>query len=144
MCNIGSPGTGKTLTVGKRHPLPLRLSNSMYAECISQFTRQPLISLTGADLDLGRGTENKLKHWFNLAILWDAHLLIDEADVFVEHRTPKDLERNAMVSGSRNLLDTRLAITDIHNSILTYSRVLLWNAILGRSWVSYDWTWIRI
>ncbi len=35
---------------------------------------------------------------FDLASLWNAVVLIDEADVFLEERSPADVQRNAMVA----------------------------------------------
>lgn len=43
--------------------------------------------------------ETRLSHWFNLATKWEAVLLIDEADVFLEKRGLSDLARNSLVSG---------------------------------------------
>jgi hypothetical protein len=39
-----------------------------------------------------------LNKMFSLAPVWDAVVLIDEADVFLEQRSTADIERNAMVS----------------------------------------------
>lgn len=43
--------------------------------------------------------ENNLHQWFEMAASWDAIVLIDEADVFLENRTVADLQRNSLVSG---------------------------------------------
>lgn len=43
--------------------------------------------------------ETRLAEWFNLATKWEAILLIDEADVFLERRSLSDLARNSLVSG---------------------------------------------
>ena len=43
--------------------------------------------------------EENLMHWFNLAETWNAVLLVDEADVFLERRQNRDLARNGLVSG---------------------------------------------
>ena len=42
--------------------------------------------------------EQKLRKIFDLVAKWKAILLLDEADVFFESRTNKDLERNKLVS----------------------------------------------
>ncbi|KAI0901658.1 P-loop containing nucleoside triphosphate hydrolase protein [Annulohypoxylon nitens] len=79
----GPPGTGKTFTV----------------ECISEYTRRPLLSLTVGDIGTKEEqAEARLSFWFNLATRWEAVLLIDEADVFLEKRGLSDLARNSLVS----------------------------------------------
>ena len=44
--------------------------------------------------------EANLVDYFERAKLWDAILLIDEADVFMERRETQDLNRNSLVSGT--------------------------------------------
>ncbi|KKZ68348.1 hypothetical protein EMCG_05968 [[Emmonsia] crescens] len=79
----GPPGTGKTLT----------------AEAVADRCRRPLFYLQAEDLgilasDLGR----KIKGVFEMAIEWDAVILLDEADVFMSERHPNDIARNELVS----------------------------------------------
>lgn len=78
----GPPGTGKTLTV----------------ECVANDTRRPLLSLTAQDVGLTTTTnaEMNLRRWFTLAAKWDAILLIDEADLFLEQRREGSLDRNRL------------------------------------------------
>ena len=52
---------------------------------------------------LDKDIEWKLMKWFRLAEAWKAILLIDEADIFLERRATRDLERNGTVSSQ--LLD---------------------------------------
>ncbi|KAK7569136.1 hypothetical protein IWX47DRAFT_852733 [Phyllosticta citricarpa] len=80
----GPPGVGKTYTV----------------ETTAMAIGRPLISLTMADLKKnGKETiEVELAEWFSLANRFKAVLLIDEADVFLERRQHKDVDRNALVS----------------------------------------------
>lgn len=47
--------------------------------------------------------EKSLTRNFKRAMKWDAVLLIDEADVFMERRTTSDLTRNSLVAGENNL-----------------------------------------
>ena len=75
--------TGKTLTV----------------ECIANDTHRPLLALTVADIGLKEDCEAKLRMWFTLAAKWDAILLIDEADLFLEQRREGDVDRNSLVTG---------------------------------------------
>ncbi|KAI9766662.1 MAG: hypothetical protein M1839_004785 [Geoglossum umbratile] len=79
----GPPGVGKTYTI----------------ECTAEATGRPLICLTIADIGTeAQKTETELVKWFNLAEMWGAILLIDEADIFLERRTHSDLARNGLVS----------------------------------------------
>ncbi|KAF2229533.1 P-loop containing nucleoside triphosphate hydrolase protein [Viridothelium virens] len=79
----GPPGVGKTYTV----------------ESFSEASGRPLIPLTIADIGLEDETiENKLAKWFSLAESWNAILLLDEADIFMERRSRADIQRNALVS----------------------------------------------
>jgi len=79
----GPPGTGKTLT----------------AEAIADLLRRPLYSVSVGEL--GTKTEvleKNLRTVLEVATLWKAVLLIDEADIFMEKRTARDIERNALVA----------------------------------------------
>ncbi|RYP47914.1 hypothetical protein DL768_006110 [Monosporascus sp. mg162] len=81
----GQPGVGKTLT----------------AESVAQMTGKPLLSVGVSDIGIeGDKVEMNLQKIFALAGIWEAVLLFDEADVFLEARGEgdNDLRRNAMVS----------------------------------------------
>ncbi|KAI1411098.1 P-loop containing nucleoside triphosphate hydrolase protein [Hypoxylon sp. FL1857] len=68
-------------------------------QCIAEYTRRPLLSLTVADIGTKEELmETRLSDWFSLATKWEAVLLIDEADVFLEKRGLSDLARNSLVS----------------------------------------------
>lgn len=72
----------------------------MLSESVANYTRRPLLSLTVADIGTDEQTmEDNLHQWFEMAASWDAIILIDEADVFLEKRTVADLQRNSLVSG---------------------------------------------
>jgi hypothetical protein len=43
--------------------------------------------------------EDVLGDWFQRGAYWGAIILIDEADVFLEKRQIRDLQRNSLVSG---------------------------------------------
>ncbi|CAN9092211.1 unnamed protein product [Alternaria alternata] len=80
----GPPGTGKTLT----------------AESVAEYTKRPLLSITAADLGHEpEALERSLLRYFKRASDWDAIVLLDEADVYLEQRTTHDLKRNSIVSG---------------------------------------------
>lgn len=79
----GPPGVGKTLT----------------AETVALATRRPLLTVSVAEIGTkSTEAEARLEGVFADAARWEAVLLMDEADVFVEQRKKGDLERNALVS----------------------------------------------
>ncbi|SMR55296.1 unnamed protein product [Zymoseptoria tritici ST99CH_1E4] len=79
----GPPGVGKTYTV----------------ESIAAWLERPLLSLTVADIGtVETSVEFELVKWFRLAEAWNAILLVDEADIFLEQRKNRDLARNGLVS----------------------------------------------
>lgn len=56
--------------------------------------------LTPSDIGTTPGdVEMNLTRMFKRAMSWEAVLLIDEADVFMERRTTADLDRNSLVAG---------------------------------------------
>ncbi|KAF7341417.1 hypothetical protein MVEN_01878600 [Mycena venus] len=80
---FGPPGVGKTLTV----------------EATSEHLRRPLFVLSAGDMGTTPSElEQTLFKAFSLAPSWDAIVLMDEADVFLETRATADIERNAMVA----------------------------------------------
>ena len=80
----GPPGVGKTLTM----------------ETLAKATGKPLIVVSVAEIDLRADqAESKLERLFRCAARWEAILLVDEADVFLEARTSDaGTECNALVS----------------------------------------------
>ncbi|RGB42226.1 P-loop containing nucleoside triphosphate hydrolase protein [Rhizophagus diaphanus] len=86
----GPPGVGKTLT----------------AEAISEYLHRPLYAVSVGEL----GTsvielEEKLSEILEVANIWNAVILIDEADIFLERRSELDIKRNALVSVFLRLLE---------------------------------------
>ncbi|KAF7349991.1 p-loop containing nucleoside triphosphate hydrolase protein [Mycena venus] len=80
---FGPPGVGKTLTV----------------EATSEHLRRPLYVVSAGDLGTtSTHLDEALTKIFSLVPKWDAVVLIDEADVFLEERGTADIERNAMVA----------------------------------------------
>lgn len=79
----GPPGCGKTLT----------------AEAVAEVTKRPLYSVSAGDLGVDAyDVDENLSRILNMTENWNAVLLIDEADVFLEQRTRNDIGRNAIVS----------------------------------------------
>lgn len=73
----------------------------MHIESIAEITQRPLYAVGCGDL-LGRyasSVEQTLENALGLAVRWNALVLIDEADVFMEQRTNSSLHRNELVSG---------------------------------------------
>ncbi|KAF4968296.1 hypothetical protein FSARC_4241 [Fusarium sarcochroum] len=86
----GPPGTGKTLT----------------AESVSENLKRPLYRLDASDLGTTTKTlELRLKAALERCAHWDAVLLIDEADVFLEARTTHNLVQNELVAIFLRLLE---------------------------------------
>ena len=79
----GPPGVGKTLT----------------AEAVAEVTKRPLYMISSGELGADpEGVHEKLKAVLEIAELWGAVLLLDEADVFLVQRSDTDLSRNAITS----------------------------------------------
>jgi hypothetical protein len=60
---------------------------------------------------------------------WGAILLIDEADVYLEERTPQGLERNGLVSGKYHLSSACTCLTVVPISLLEELRILPRNSL---------------
>jgi len=78
----GKPGTGKTLT----------------AETAAEAVKKPLYIISSGELGTTPpAIEEQLNNIILLASKWNAVLLIDEADVFMEKRETGDVLRNAII-----------------------------------------------
>ncbi|KAF1830290.1 P-loop containing nucleoside triphosphate hydrolase protein [Decorospora gaudefroyi] len=79
----GPPGVGKTLT----------------SESVAEEMKVPLYMMSAGDLGFDpRNVETKLQAILEMCSRWNAVLLLDEADVFLEQRSLHELERNKLVS----------------------------------------------
>ncbi|PPJ49740.1 hypothetical protein CBER1_02907 [Cercospora berteroae] len=90
----GPPGTGKTLT----------------AESVADHLRVPLYAVSANELgDSAKDMEHQFPSVLRLAASWDAVLLLDEADAFLEKRAPQDTpgarERNKRVAAFLRILE---------------------------------------
>jgi len=86
----GPPGTGKTLT----------------AEAVSEFLHTPLYSVSMGELGITtQALESNLQQILEVASIWGASILLDEADIFLERRNESDIVRNAMVGIFLRLLE---------------------------------------
>ncbi|KAL7924422.1 hypothetical protein ACQKWADRAFT_286697 [Trichoderma austrokoningii] len=79
----GAPGVGKTTT----------------AEGVAERFNKPLFQITCGDLGTTASeVETALERNFSLANRWGSILLLDEADVFLAQRSPKNFIRNGLVA----------------------------------------------
>lgn len=79
----GNPGCGKTLT----------------AEAVAEITHSPLYVVSAGELGTRPSeVDEHLSRILELSHMWNAVLLLDEADVFLHKRSTTDLARNALVS----------------------------------------------
>jgi DNA polymerase III delta prime subunit len=86
----GSPGVGKTLT----------------AESIAEKMKVPLYTLSAGEIGIMPSTvETEIKAALEKCAKWNAILLLDEADVFLEKRELNSLKRNELVSIFLRLLE---------------------------------------
>jgi SpoVK/Ycf46/Vps4 family AAA+-type ATPase len=116
----GPPGTGKTLT----------------AEGVAEEMKTPLYVMSAGDLGLDpRHVETKLQGVLDICTRWNAILLLDEADVFLEERSLHELERNKLVSIFLRVLEYYDG-----NMILTTNRVQTFDpAFQSRILISIDY-----
>ncbi len=85
----GEPGVGKTLT----------------AEAVSELLHRPLYSVSIGELGVDvESLEKNLRRILDVAQVWNAVILIDEADIFLEKRG-HDILRSAMCSVFLRLLE---------------------------------------
>ncbi|OAG37067.1 hypothetical protein AYO21_08715 [Fonsecaea monophora] len=137
MLLAGPPGVGKTLT----------------SESVAEDMRVPLYMMSAGDLGLDpSGIEESLNLVLDMVSKWNAVLLLDEADVFLEARSSNDLERNKMVSIFLRVLEyyegvlflttnritnideafhSRIHVTVNYPSLSVESRRHIWQTFLG-------------
>jgi hypothetical protein len=84
---FGPPGVGKTYT----------------AEAVAERSRVPLYAMSAGSLGTSpQQVEAALDRALELCWMWNAMLLLDEADVFLSARTDSDITRNELVAGKFN------------------------------------------
>ena len=109
----GPPGTGKTLTAGMASDKLSRGNTDSDVESVAEYTKRPLLSITAADLGHEPvELETNLVRFFAYARNWDAIVLLDEADVYLERRSVNDLRRNSIVSSKINSFDIQRNLTN--------------------------------
>ncbi len=114
----GPPGQGKTLT----------------AETVAEILHRPLYTISVGELGISPDTlEERLRQILDIATVWNAVLLLDEADIFLESRNDRDILRNAMVGVFLRLLEyhqgvlflTTNRISNIDQAFLSRISVIL-------------------
>jgi len=137
----GHPGVGKTLT----------------AESIAELLHRPLYSVSVGEL--GTDTvelEKRLREILEVSSSWNAVILLDEADIFLEKRSEDDITRNAMVGIFLRLLEyhqgvlflttnrvkcfdrafhSRISVAIKYENLTLESRKAIWDNILGAAGV---------
>jgi hypothetical protein len=116
----GPPGVGKTLT----------------AESVAEHMQVPLFVLSSGDLGFdSKQVEARLISVLGMCTRWNAILLLDEADIFLEERSRHEVERNKLVS-------IFLRVLEYHEGImfLTTNRVSTFDpAFQSRIHISIDY-----
>ncbi|KAH8700439.1 P-loop containing nucleoside triphosphate hydrolase protein [Talaromyces proteolyticus] len=140
----GDPGLGKTLT----------------AESTADYIQRPLYPIRSGDLGIeASALEKSLADSFAQAAKWNAIILLDEADVFLEARQRNELQRNSLVSIflrtleyyqgfmflTTNRIDSfdpafksRIHLTIKYHALSTESRRILWHSFITNGSMEYD------
>ena len=81
--------------------LPPKSKTSPNKFPVAENMRAPLYMRSAGDLGLdSHNVESSLSNVLEMSTKWNAVLLLDEADVFLEQRSAHDLERNKLVSST--------------------------------------------
>jgi hypothetical protein len=111
--NIEKIGEEATQCILIDHPTHLYLTedwvvthNTLTAEAVSELLRRPLYSVSVGELGTDPvSLEKNMRQILDVAQIWNAVILIDEADIFLEKRATGDVVRNGMVSIFLRLLE---------------------------------------
>jgi len=104
------------------------------AEAVSEHLKRPLYSISAGELPIDAAKlETQLSRIFKTASHWNAIILLDEADVFLEKRSSQGLHRNALVSVFLRKLEyykgilflTTNRVTEFDEAILSRIHVML-------------------
>ena len=129
------------------------MGKTLTAEGISEFLQKPLYMVGAGELGTdSRTLETQLSRILDIAHVWGAVLLLDEADIFLERRSVHDLQRNALVSIFLRLLEyfqgilflttnrvetfdeafqSRIHIALRYNDLDKKARRVIWKTFLG-------------
>lgn len=122
----GPPGVGKTSS----------------AEATAEERQCPLYSVTVGELGTEAGAlETSLTKVLAIAARWKAVILLDEADIFLERRTERDVKRNAMVSIFLRLLEYHQGVLFMTtNRIGQFDEAFLSRISIALSYKEFDTT----
>lgn len=103
------------------------MGKALTAESVAELLRRPLYMVGSTELSSRPPElEVNLRSTLSLATAWDAVLLIDEADVFLEQRNLHELERNALVSVALRVLEYHRGVLFLTtNRIKTFDEAFL-------------------
>merc|ERR1711998_70954 len=138
----GPPGVGKTLT----------------AEATAEHLQRPLYTLTSGELGTTPSElESNLSKVLELTSKWDAVLLVDECDIFLNARDGEDVTRNAMVGIFLRLLEyhsgilflttnrvdvfdtavySRISVALEYNALSAEARGAVWHSLLDAAGIT--------
>jgi len=78
----------------------------LFLEAIAELLKKPLYVVTAGDLGITAAeVEKSLGSVLELCQTWDALVLLDEADIFLEARNSTEIQRNALVCVMLRLLE---------------------------------------
>jgi hypothetical protein len=81
--------------------LIVRKTTNNRTEGVADYTKRPLYTVSCGELGIStKNVEENLSKALGLATSWNAIVLIDEADIFLEARSFNDLKRNGLVSST--------------------------------------------
>ena len=82
------------------------IGKTLTAEAVAELLRKPLYVVTAGDLGTTAAElEKSLGGVLTLCSTWDALVLLDEADIFLEARSSTEIQRNALVCVMLRLLE---------------------------------------
>ncbi|KAL9616492.1 MAG: hypothetical protein Q9160_008635 [Pyrenula sp. 1 TL-2023] len=111
----GDPGVGKTLT----------------AESVAEEMRQPLYLMGASELgETALEIEESLEQVLELSSKWNAILLLDECDMFLEARSTADIRRNRLVSDFDTAFESRIHLTIHYPPLDIPSRLHVWKTFV--------------
>ena len=88
-----------------RHVVTIGTGKTLTAEAIAELLKKPLYIVTAGDLGTTAAeVEKTLGSVLELCQTWDALVLLDEADIFLEARN-MEIQRNALVCVMLRLLE---------------------------------------
>ena len=84
----------------------LQTGKTLTAEAIAELLKKPLYVVTAGDLGITASeVEKSFGSVLDLCSTWDALVLVDEADIFLEARSSTEIQRNALVCVMLRLLE---------------------------------------